>query len=45
MRLALWGILPEKELPTIDHAPDLVDHLHDIRNSARQHLKLADDRM
>jgi hypothetical protein len=36
---------PDKELPTTDYAADVVDHLHDIHNYARQHLKLASDRM
>jgi hypothetical protein len=36
---------PDKELPTMDHAADLVDRLHYIHNYARQHLKLARDRM
>jgi hypothetical protein len=36
---------PDKKLPTTDYATDLVDHLHDIHNYARQHLKLASDRM
>jgi hypothetical protein len=31
--------------PTVDHAETLVDHLHVIHNYARQHLKLAGDRM
>jgi hypothetical protein len=31
--------------PTSGHAANLVDHLHDIHNYARQHLKLASDRM
>jgi hypothetical protein len=33
------------EGPTTDYAADLVDHLHDIHNYARQHLKMASDRM
>jgi hypothetical protein len=41
----LFGAPPDKERPTTDHAADLVDHLHDIHNYARQHLKLASDRM
>jgi hypothetical protein len=28
----LFGTPPDKELPTIDHAADLVDRLHDIHN-------------
>jgi hypothetical protein len=41
----LFGAPPDKELPTINHAADLVDRLHDIHNYARKHLKLASDRM
>jgi hypothetical protein len=41
----LFVVPPDKELPTTDYAADLVDHLHDIYNYARQHLKLASDRM
>jgi hypothetical protein len=41
----LFWVLPDKERPTTDHAAGLVDHLHDIENYARQHLKLASDRM
>jgi hypothetical protein len=41
----LFGVPPDKELPTTDYATDLVDYLHDIHNYARQHLKLASDRM
>jgi hypothetical protein len=41
----LFGVPPGKELPTTDYATDFVDHLHDIHNYARQHLKLASDRM
>ena len=41
----LFGVPPDKEQPTTDYAADLVDHLHDIHNYARQHLKLASDRM
>jgi hypothetical protein len=41
----LCGTPPDKERPTADHAADLVDHLHCIHNYARQHLKLASDRM
>ncbi|PNF19670.1 hypothetical protein B7P43_G16062 [Cryptotermes secundus] len=40
----LFGVLPDKELPTTEYTADLVDHLHDIHNYAR-HLKLASDRM
>jgi hypothetical protein len=31
--------------PTTDYAADLVDHLRDIHNYSRQHLKLVSDRM
>jgi hypothetical protein len=41
----LFGEPADKERPTTDQAADLVDHLHDIHNYARQHLKLASDRM
>ncbi|XP_023703856.1 uncharacterized protein LOC111862580 [Cryptotermes secundus] len=40
----LFGVPPDKELPTIEYAADLVDHLHDIHNYALKHLKLASDR-
>jgi hypothetical protein len=36
---------PDKERPSVDHAANLVDHLHDIHSYARQHQKLASDRM
>jgi hypothetical protein len=35
----LFGAPPDKERPTRDHAADLVDHLHDIQDYARKHLK------
>jgi hypothetical protein len=41
----LFGVRPDKERPTIDHAAYLMDHLHDIQNYARQHLKLVSDRI
>jgi hypothetical protein len=41
----LFGSPPDKEQPTIDHAANLLDHLHDIHSYAHQHLKLASDRM
>jgi predicted small metal-binding protein len=41
----LFGASPDKERPTIGHASKLVDHLHDTHNYARQHLKLASERM
>jgi hypothetical protein len=34
-----------KERPTIDHAADLTDRLHDIHNYAHQYLKLTSDWM
>jgi hypothetical protein len=36
---------PDNERPTINHAIDLSDHLHDIHYYTRQHLKLASDRI
>jgi hypothetical protein len=41
----LFGAPPDKEQPTIDHAADLVDRLHNIHNYARKHLRLVSDRM
>jgi hypothetical protein len=41
----LFGTPPDKERPTIEHAANLVDHLRDIHNYARQHLRLASNRM
>ncbi|XP_033607654.1 uncharacterized protein LOC117282386 [Cryptotermes secundus] len=41
----LFGVPPGKELPVTDYAADLVEHLHDIHDYARKHLKLASDRM
>jgi hypothetical protein len=41
----LFGAPPDKERLTTDHAADLVDHLHNIHNYARQHLKLASNQM
>jgi hypothetical protein len=41
----LFGAPPDKERPTIVHAADLVDSLHDIQNYARRHLKPTSDRM
>jgi hypothetical protein len=37
----LFGASPDKVRPTIDHAENLLDRLHDTHNYARQHLKLA----
>jgi hypothetical protein len=45
LRHAVWAPPPYKERCTIDHAANLVSHLHDIHNYGRQHLKLASDRM
>jgi hypothetical protein len=36
---------PDKKRPTIDHAADLVDRLHDIHSYARQHMKLTTNRI
>jgi hypothetical protein len=41
----LFGAPPDKERPKIDHAVELVDHLRDIPDYSRRHLKLASDRM
>jgi hypothetical protein len=41
----LCGVPPNKERPTTDYATGLVDHLHDIHQYARQHLKLASKRI
>jgi hypothetical protein len=41
----LSGAPTDKELPTIDHGANLLEHLHDIHNYAHKHLKLASDRM
>jgi hypothetical protein len=41
----LFGVPPDKERPRTNYAAELVDHLHDIHQYARQHLKLASDRM
>jgi hypothetical protein len=38
-------LLPSMERPKIDHAANLVNHLHDTHNYAGKHLKLASDRM
>ncbi|PNF38222.1 hypothetical protein B7P43_G12385 [Cryptotermes secundus] len=34
----------DSKRPTINQAPDLVDHVHDIQNYASHHLKLTSDR-
>jgi hypothetical protein len=41
----LFGAPPDKKWPTIDHAADLVDCLHNIRNFVHQHLKLVSDQI
>jgi transposase InsO family protein len=41
----LFGAPSDKEQPTINHAADVVDWVHNIHDYARQHLKLASDRM
>jgi hypothetical protein len=41
----LFGAPPDKGRATTEHAADLVAHIHDIHDYARQHLKLASDRM
>jgi hypothetical protein len=41
----LFRAPPDKERPTVDHAENLVDHLQDNHNYARQRLKLASDRV
>jgi hypothetical protein len=40
-----FGAPAYKERPTIDHAADLVDRVHDIHNYADQHLKMASGKM
>jgi hypothetical protein len=37
----LFGAAPVKEQPSIDHAADLLDQLHDIHIYTHQHQKLA----
>jgi hypothetical protein len=41
----LFGAPPDKERPATEYAADLVAHIHDIHDYARQHLKMASDRM
>jgi hypothetical protein len=41
----LVGTPTDKERPTIEHAANLVNHLRDIHNYARQHLRLFSNRM
>jgi hypothetical protein len=37
----LFGAPPDMERPSINHAADLMDQLHDVHDYPRQHLKLA----
>jgi hypothetical protein len=41
----LFRVPPDKEQSTTDNVVDLEDRLHDIHHYARQHLKVASDRM
>jgi hypothetical protein len=41
----MFGDPPDREQSTTDYASDLVERLHDIHYFARQHLKVASDRM
>jgi len=41
----MFGGPPDKEQSTADYTADLVERLHDIHHFARQHLKIASDRM
>jgi hypothetical protein len=41
----LFGASPDEKWPTIHHAADIVDRLHDIHNYTPQHLKPPSDRM
>jgi hypothetical protein len=41
----MFGAPPDKERSTTDYAADLVERLHDNQHFARQHLKVARDRM
>jgi hypothetical protein len=41
----LFGTPPDMERPAMEHEANLVDHLRDIHNYARQHLRLASNRM
>jgi hypothetical protein len=40
-----FGAPRDKEQSKTDYAVDLVDRLHDIHHYARQHLKVANDRI
>jgi len=41
----MFGAPPDKEQSTTDYTTALVEQLHDIHHFARQHLKVASDRM
>jgi hypothetical protein len=41
----LFGAPPDKEQSTTDYVADLVERLHDTNHYARQHLRVASDRM
>ncbi|XP_046685022.1 uncharacterized protein K02A2.6-like [Homalodisca vitripennis] len=41
----MFGLPPDKERPATDFASELVDQLHDTHEFARQHLKVASDKM
>jgi hypothetical protein len=41
----LFGAIPDKEWPKMDHTTNLLDYLHDIYSYACQHLKMATDQM
>ena len=41
----MFGAPPDKKMSTTDYAADLVELLHDNHHFARQHLKVARDRM
>jgi hypothetical protein len=41
----MFGAPPDREQSTTDYAADLVERLHDIHHFARQHLKVASDRL
>jgi hypothetical protein len=41
----MFGAPPDKEQATTDYTADLIERLDDIDHFARQHLKVASDRM
>jgi hypothetical protein len=41
----MFGAPPDKEQSAAGYTTDLVEQLHDIQHVARQHLKIASDRM